>query len=65
MNDAVKAAHAHTNLNIMAAVVAILTGGCIYPTNHSVHATVLKIVKLCESEQRRQLSIYDSNSRQS
>jgi hypothetical protein len=53
----VQAARAHTDLNIFAAVVAILEGGCIYTAE--AKGTVSKIINLCQVEQRRQLELYD------
>jgi hypothetical protein len=56
----VAAAHAHSNLNIFAAVVSILEGGHIYgPGAGSANMTAAMIIELCKAEQARQLDAYD------
>lgn len=60
----VAAAHAHSNLNIFAAIVSILEGGHIYgPGAGSACRTADKIITLCKAEQARQLAAYDKARR--
>ena len=49
------AARSHSDLNIFAAIVAILEGGCIYRSN----ATAQKIIGICQREQQKLLRDYD------
>lgn len=52
-----KAARAYSDLNIFAAVTAIMEGGFVYtPTGKRLAA---KITKLCQAECQRQIRIYD------
>lgn len=48
---------AHTNLNVFAAVVAILEGGVIYGGDN---AAARKIIAICKKEQERQLAKFDA-----
>ncbi len=54
--SAEQAAKHHTDLNIFAAVMAILEGGCVYTANGLKAAH--KIIGICKKEQQRQLSAY-------
>lgn len=47
---------AHCNLNIFAAIVAILEGGTIYGGEN---AAAKKIIAICQAEQQRQLKLQD------
>jgi hypothetical protein len=51
------ACEAHSDLNIFAAVIAILEGGTIYTS--SGYSAASKIVKLCKAETQKQLRQYD------
>ena len=53
------AAQAHTDLNIFAAIVALLESGCVYGGSA---AAVRRITKICQKEQQRQLRIYDDQT---
>lgn len=57
MAAAKKAAEAHTNLNIYAAVQALMEGSLIYGGRHSAS---LKIIAICKKEQQRELRLYDA-----
>jgi hypothetical protein len=66
-NEAVKelierAARAHSNLNIFAAVAALLEGGVIYPLypSGSASSAAQRIVRICNAEGQKQLRIYDA-----
>lgn len=61
MKTGEEAAHAHTTLNIFAAIVKILEGGTVY--NQSGQRTAARIIAICEQEQQRQLIIYDRERR--
>ena len=54
----VQAAQAYTDLNIFAAVEALLEGGCVYTTSGQAMAD--RIIALCKQEQQRQLRAYDA-----
>lgn len=41
-----------------AAIIAILEGGCIYRPES--HKTTSKIIKMCKSEQKKLLRMYDA-----
>jgi hypothetical protein len=56
--DVQRAMEAHSNLNTMAAVVALLEGGLLYGGG-SVRKTALRIITLSKAEQARQLKIMD------
>lgn len=55
------AAHAHTNLNIFAAIASILEGGTIYGSR-TAQSTAQKIIRLCNEEGMRQLRTYDKTA---
>ena len=55
---AVKAAEAHTNLNVWGSVIALLEAGLIYGGRDDA---AQEIVKMCKSEQQAELKIYDAN----
>lgn len=50
------ALHAHTNLNMFAAIVEMLEGGTIYGGTNSARN---RIIAICKKEQQRQLRILD------
>lgn len=59
MTDHAKAAcNHHTTLNTFAAVVTLLEGGTVY--DPAANAAAQRIIKLCQSEQYRQLKKYDA-----
>ncbi len=47
----------HSDLNIFAAIVAILEGGTIYTANGRV--TAARIISTCKAAQQRALQSYD------
>jgi len=53
----VKAAEAHTNLNVWAQVENLLEGGCFYGTRH--HEPVARILKIVQEQRVRELHEYD------
>lgn len=53
------AAEAHTNLNVWAAVTAILGGGLLYGRNED-HASVDRVIKIAHAEQQKWLRRYDT-----
>jgi hypothetical protein len=54
-----EAAEAHTNLNLFAAIQALLENGLVYGGENAAAA---KIIAICRKEQNRQLAIYDAAS---
>ncbi|HEU4589391.1 MAG TPA: hypothetical protein VFS13_00670 [Steroidobacteraceae bacterium] len=55
---AVRAAEAHTNLNLWGSVIALLEGGLIYGGRDEA---AQEIVDMCKAQQQAELKIYDSN----
>lgn len=49
--------HHHSDLNIFAAIVAILEGGCIY-TNQG-QRTAFKLIRICKDAEQSQLRAFD------
>ena len=47
---------AHTDLNILYSIIAILEGGCV---SSKMDITKSKIIKLCKSEAQNRLREYD------
>lgn len=59
MKDSTKAACVHhTTLNTFASVVTLLEGGTVY--DPAANVTAQRIIRLCHSEQQRQLKKYDA-----
>jgi hypothetical protein len=52
-----KAAQAHTNLNMWAAIQAIIEGGCFY--GNRPHKACSRILKIIKAERERELLEYD------
>ena len=52
-----KAAKHHTDLNIFAAVISLLKGGCVYTL--SGHMAAANVIALCRKEMKVQLRNYD------
>lgn len=48
----------HTTLSTFATVVDVLEGGSIY--DQRAHKTALRIIKICQQEEQRQLKRYDA-----
>lgn len=55
---AVTAAHHHTDLNILHAVIAMLEGGTLYTRQGQDAAR--KVIKICRVESQKQVRHYDN-----
>ncbi|OZI64591.1 hypothetical protein CAL20_02740 [Bordetella genomosp. 4] len=53
-----KAMHAHTDLTVFGAVIAILEGGCLYEPLSNEAAQ--QIIKICKREQQRHIRAVDA-----
>lgn len=51
------AAEAHTNLTMFGAIQSLCESGCFY--GGRVHPALDKIIKICKTEQRKELKIMD------
>jgi hypothetical protein len=55
--EALKACHAHTDLNTFHAVINLLEGGLLYDPRSNRAANA--IIKICKAERQRHLRRYD------
>lgn len=54
-----RAAEAHSDLNVFAAITTILEGGHIYNSDEVTLRSVDRILKICRDQQQRCLREYD------
>lgn len=58
MPEIKKAMHAHTDLTVFGAVIAILEGGCLYSPSSNTAAQ--QIINICQQEQQRHIRVVDA-----